>query len=60
MRVVSSEFEGKSKVEQHRLVNAVIRKQISEMHGLSLHTLTPAQYKAQLSDDDDNQRCSDS
>lgn len=45
IQVVSSEFEGKNRVAQHRMVNEVLKAEIANMHGLTLKTLTPAQYK---------------
>ncbi|ETV96987.1 hypothetical protein H310_09835 [Aphanomyces invadans] len=45
IEVVSPAFEGKSRVAQHRLVNEVIKEEIGGMHGLTVKTWTPAQYK---------------
>lgn len=36
IQVVSSLFEGQGKVAQHRLVNEVLKKEIGEMHGLTV------------------------
>ena len=45
--VVSSCFEGRSAVERQRLVYAALADQMgSEIHALSLETLTPAQWGA--------------
>ncbi|CAK4617037.1 hypothetical protein LEN26_014697 [Aphanomyces euteiches] len=45
IEVVSAAFEGKTRVAQHRMVNEVIKEEIGGMHGLTLKTLTPAQFK---------------
>lgn len=42
IEVVSSLFEGKSRVMQHRMVNDVLKKEIGEMHGLTLKTKIPS------------------
>ncbi|GAB5031302.1 bola-like protein [Nannochloropsis oceanica] len=41
MEVESELFKGKTLVAQHRMVNQVLAKEISEMHGLSLKTRAP-------------------
>ncbi|MBL4818315.1 MAG: BolA/IbaG family iron-sulfur metabolism protein [Deltaproteobacteria bacterium] len=44
--VVSSEFEGKSLIEQHRLVMSALSTHFeSALHALSLKTLTPKEWK---------------
>lgn len=35
----SSKFKGKSMLEQHRMVNAVLAHEIKNMHGLTLKTV---------------------
>lgn len=42
--VVSEQFNNISIVKQHKLVNEVLKKQISNIHGLTLVTMTPKQY----------------
>jgi len=43
--IVSPEFEGLSKVRQHQLVYAALGDQMrSEIHALSMTTLTPVQW----------------
>lgn len=44
--VISSQFEGKSMIDQHRLVKSVFEKDIAsgEVHALSLKTYTPDQW----------------
>jgi len=44
--VVSPNFEGKPMVAQHRMVNTTIATEISAMHGLTLSTKTPGQWKS--------------
>ncbi len=42
--VVSPQFQGVTRIHTHRMVNDVLEKFIGKMHGLTLRTLTPAQY----------------
>ncbi|KAG2383571.1 hypothetical protein C9374_004242 [Naegleria lovaniensis] len=42
--VVSKKFEGHSLVKQHKMVMEVLKKDIQNMHGLTINTKTPAQY----------------
>ena len=44
--VVSPQFEGKSMIDQHRMVKAIFDKDIAsgELHALSLKTYTPQQW----------------
>lgn len=41
--VTSSEFEGKSPIQRHRMVNEIFKEQLSngELHALSIKTQTP-------------------
>ncbi|MGE5817550.1 MAG: BolA family protein [Deltaproteobacteria bacterium] len=45
--IVSPAFEGKGLVEQHRLVNEVLKAEIGDqrIHALALKTFTPAQWE---------------
>ncbi len=45
--VVSSAFEGKMMIDQHRLVYGLFEKEIesNEVHALTLKTFTPEQYE---------------
>ena len=44
--IVSSAFEGKSRVARHQLVYAALGERMkSEIHALSMRTLTPAEYE---------------
>ena len=44
--IVSSAFEGQSKVKQHQLVYATLGERMrAEIHALSMTTLTPAQWR---------------
>lgn len=45
--VVSEAFNGKSTLARHRLVNEVLKEQISQMHAFSQKTFTPKQWDAQ-------------
>ncbi|KAF0971983.1 hypothetical protein FDP41_009679 [Naegleria fowleri] len=42
--VVSKKFEGVSLVKQHKMVMEVLKRDIQNMHGLTINTKTPAQY----------------
>ena len=44
--IVSPAFEGKGLLEQHRLVNEVLKAEIGDerIHALALKTFTPAQW----------------
>ena len=45
--VVSSEFEGRNRVQRHQLVYAALGERMrEEIHALSMRTLTPAEWKA--------------
>lgn len=45
--IVSPAFEGKGLVEQHRMVNEVLKEQLADqrIHALSLKTYSPAQWE---------------
>ncbi len=45
--IVSSAFEGKSMVDQQRMVMGILKAEIdsNEVHALSMKTYTPAQYE---------------
>jgi stress-induced morphogen len=44
VRVVSSHFEGKSRVERHREVNAALKEELAgPVHALAIKALTPAE-----------------
>ncbi len=42
--IVSREFEGKSLLQQHRLVYQVLGDKMEKIHALSMKTLTPQQW----------------
>ena len=46
--VVSSLFEGRIKMEQHRIVFGLLKAEVDsgEVHALTLKTFTPEQFKA--------------
>ena len=45
--VVSSAFEGKSRVQRHQLVYAALGERMrEEVHALSIRALTPAEWRA--------------
>jgi stress-induced morphogen len=45
--VVSPSFEGKTMLEQHRMVNAIFNTELrsGELHALALKTYTPTQWE---------------
>ena len=45
--IVSSAFEGKGLVEQHRMVNELLKEPLADqrIHALSLKTYSPAQWE---------------
>ncbi|MEZ2719945.1 BolA family protein [Paenalcaligenes hominis] len=46
--IVSSAFEGKSRIQRHQVVYAALGDRMkSEIHALSMRTLTPDEHKAQ-------------
>jgi acid stress-induced BolA-like protein IbaG/YrbA len=48
-RVVSSAFEGKSRVQQHQLVYGTLKQAMATeaIHALALQTFTPTEWEAQ-------------
>ncbi len=42
--IVSQAFEGKSMLQQHKLVYQVLGGKMEKIHALSMKTLTPAQW----------------
>ena len=42
--IVSKDFEGKSMLQQHKLVYQVLGDKMEKIHALSMKTLTPAQW----------------
>ena len=45
--IVSSEFEGRSRVQRHQLVYAALGERMrEEIHALSMKTLTPQEWRA--------------
>jgi len=42
VKVVSAAFQGKSRIERHRMVNAVLAEELSgKIHALAITALTP-------------------
>lgn len=46
--IVSEAFVGKLPLARHRLINDVLKDQISQMHAFSQKHMTPKQYEAKL------------
>lgn len=42
--IVSAEFEGKSLLQRHRLVNGAIAEELKTIHAFSQKTFTPQQW----------------
>lgn len=40
-KIESEEFRGKTKVEQHQLVNSILKPYLKDVHGYNLETLIP-------------------
>ncbi|XP_075896588.1 bolA-like protein 2 [Nelusetta ayraudi] len=47
--VVSSQFEGKSLLQRHRMVNACLVEELKEIHAFEQKTITPEQHEKQQS-----------
>ncbi|XP_043497244.1 protein BOLA2 [Polistes fuscatus] len=45
--IVSDEFEGKTLLQQHRLVNSILEEELKTIHAFSQKTFTPEQWKKQ-------------
>ncbi len=45
--IVSAAFEGKSLLQQHKLVYQVLGEKMEKIHALSMKTFTPAQWDKQ-------------
>ena len=43
--VVSPKFSGLARVQQHRLINAAIRTELTALHGLTLQTLSADEWR---------------
>lgn len=45
--IVSDEFEGKMLIARHRIINEILKEELSgAIHALTLHTLTSSEYEA--------------
>lgn len=46
INIVSSEFEGKNLLAQHRMINLVLADELKkDIHALALHTYTPQEWQ---------------
>ncbi|KAJ3323399.1 hypothetical protein HDV06_001919 [Boothiomyces sp. JEL0866] len=43
--VVSPQFEGKSVLQKHRMVNDAVKDQVSQLHAFSQKTFTPEKWR---------------
>ena len=48
--IVSEQFKGKSLLQQHRSVQDILKEEMKEWHGLTLHTKTPEQFEKMKED----------
>lgn len=46
--VVSEKFAGRSRLERHRLVNEVLKEEMTKIHALALSALAPGEQVRQL------------
>lgn len=42
--VASDRFDGLTLIKRHRLMNALLKDELDQIHALALHTLTPEQW----------------
>lgn len=52
--IVSSEFEGKSILQRHRLVNTALAEELKTIHAFSQKTYTPEQWAKEQEKSNDN------
>lgn len=57
LTVVSEQFQGKRLIERHRMVNQALSSELSDIHALALHTLTPDEYVARAGQVPDSPAC---
>ncbi|KAL5016775.1 hypothetical protein ScPMuIL_006364 [Solemya velum] len=43
--IVSPQFEGKTLLQQHRLVNSVIEEEMKDIHAFEMKTMTPSKWE---------------
>lgn len=48
VKVVSPQFDGMSRIKQHRLVNDILAPEIAQIHGLTVTTKTTAQFEKEV------------
>lgn len=51
--IVSSQFTGLSLLKRHRLVNEAVSEEITRIRALSLHTLTPEEWRSRTQQSED-------
>ncbi|KAH8117632.1 bola protein [Phellopilus nigrolimitatus] len=49
--VASEDFEGKTSLARHRMINELLKDEIAQMHAFSQKSLTPKQYEAYLAEE---------
>ncbi len=55
--VVSEEFEGKMLIARHRQINGILSDEISKIHALALHTMTPEEYSKKSGKSPESPQC---
>ena len=45
IEIVSSRFENKKLLERHRIINEILKEEITKIRACSLHTLTPSEWE---------------
>ncbi|MEM9602346.1 MAG: BolA family protein [Pseudomonadota bacterium] len=55
--VVSTDFEGQRLLQRHRRINSTLKAEIELIHALSLHTFTPAEWRARNETSSDTPLC---
>ena len=56
--VVSEQFEGKMLIARHRMINATLAEELTQIHALALHTMTPSEYFEKAGKVSDSPECS--
>ncbi len=55
--VVSRVFDGLMLIKRHRLVNKTLEQELTQIHALALHTLTPEEWQEKGGQVADSPRC---
>ncbi len=55
--IVSDQFADQMLIKRHRLVNQALRKELTQIHALALHTYTPQEWEARGGEVATSPRC---